>query len=171
MVRVSPYEGVMQRLIRSYKYRRNQSLDQLLGRLLASAIDGAGWADRIDALVPIPMHWTHRIERGFHPVRMLAREVGKRLHLPVLQVLRRRRGGQHQVRLPQSKRPDNIRGAFSVDRHARVSSASLCLIDDVLTTGSTLQEAAGVLRAAGAGELFAAVLAKAAPPPPGMTEI
>jgi len=169
IVRVCRYDGPMRRLIRSYKYHGCEYLDRTLAAMLASVIEQAGWADRIDGLVPIPMHWLHRLERGFHPVRRLARQMARQMGLPVWEVLGRRRGGRHQVGLPASRRRENIRGAFRMERGVRLNAARLCLVDDVRTTGATLDEAARVLLEAGAAEVVAAVLAKAAPPQPGQT--
>lgn len=135
-------------------------LDRTLGTLLAAAVRGATWSAEIDVVVPIPAHWRRRLERGHYPTRAVSRIVGRDLSLPVVEVLRRTEYRPPQVGLSRNQRAENVRGTFGIVRGARVSGISVCLIDDVTTTGATLEEAARTLRKAGVAKIHAAVLSK-----------
>ncbi len=159
LVRVGPHKDPLRGMLLDFKFRR-APLDHLLGGLLASAVAGAAWRARIEGLVPIPMHWYRKLTRGHHHTRTLAHPCGDRLSLPVAEVLRRTRRDPPQVGLSKAQRLGNIRGAFAVVRGARLTGKTLCLIDDVTTTGATLTEAAKTLLKGGAQEVYAAVLTK-----------
>ncbi len=162
LARVGPYPTLIGEMVRRYKYQRQQRLDRPLGLLLAHAIAGRSWAGSIDALVPIPASLRERLSYRFSPVALLASTVGKQLSLPVLPLIVVRGKRRQQVGLPASERAANVRGIFHVARHARVRGARLCLVDDVATSNATLIAAARALKRAGAAEVYAAVLAKAA---------
>lgn len=163
LARVGPYGGLLGELIRKYKYDRRQDLDRPLGTLLASALQGRDWRGELDGLVPVPITWQSRWEYRFHPASMMAVEAGRILSLPVLDMLRVRGKRRKQTELPHSQRAANVRGVFHVRRHARLQGTTLCVIDDVCTSGSTLREIARTLKRAGAARVYGAVLAKTEP--------
>jgi len=146
-------------MILEFKFHRAPT-DRLFGRLLAAVIEGAPWRNRIDALVPVPMHWRRRWTRGLHHTRAIARACGSFLSLPVVEVLRRVRCDPPQVGLGKTQRERNVRGAFAPVRGARLTGTTVCLIDDVMTTGATLRETARTLHRAGVADVYAAVLSK-----------
>jgi ComF family protein len=115
----------------------------------------------IDAVVPVPLHRRRARERGFNQADILARVVGKRLHRPVL----RRAVARVRPTPPQAgkarDRVRNVRGAFAVRDPARIEGRSLLLVDDVLTTGATVNECAKVLMKAGARAVLVYTLARA----------
>lgn len=115
-------------------------------RILASA----------DAVVPVPLHWRRQWRRGFNQADELARHLG----LPIAHVLRRTRATASQADLPAARRHANVRDAFSMRRWARVSGLRLVLVDDVCTTGATLDACARVLRHAGAADVRAVTAAR-----------
>jgi competence protein ComFC len=159
MVRVGPHKGVLRQMVLDHKFHQ-APLDRTIGTLLAAAVRGASWRGDVDAIVPIPAHWRRRLERGHHPVRALSWTVGKDVGLPVVEVLKRTKYRPPQVGLSRVQRMENVRGTFGLVRGARVEGATLCLVDDVTTTGATLQEAARVLRRAGAANVYAAAVSK-----------
>lgn len=161
LVRVGPYEEPLRRLILGYKFRGRHRVDRVLARMLADALRGRGGVEAIDAFVPIPTRSRDPYGWAHHPVAQVAREVSRMLDRPSLPILRKRFGVRPQVGLTPPQRRENIRGAFRLRIGARPAGATLCLIDDVATTGATLDEAGRVLRAAGAREVVAAVIAKA----------
>jgi predicted amidophosphoribosyltransferase len=110
------------------------------------------------------MHWRRRLGRGYDHARVLAREVGGRLDVPVGAELVRVRHTAPQVNLPATRRIENVRGAFAVGDARAVAAADVLLVDDVTTTGATANEAARTLLAAGAARVVLAVVAKAEPP-------
>ncbi|MBN1845589.1 MAG: ComF family protein [Sedimentisphaerales bacterium] len=167
VARVGEYQGVLRELILSYKFKRQSLLDDLLGGLLAAAILGDDQIRRADVLVPIPLHWRRRWQRGYDQAELLAQAAGRHLRrqgqtVQVNRDLLRIRHTPPQTSLARSHRLWNLRGAFAVRPDAGLAEKHICLIDDVSTTGTTLRVAAGALRRSGAGRICAAVLAVAA---------
>jgi len=158
---VGLYGSFLGELVRTYKYRGRQQLDLPLAKLLAASITATPWVRRLDAIVPVPASLRERLHYRFWPVGLLAEAAGRILHLPALPVLAVHGKRRRQVDLPPSQRVANIRGTFHVRRGARLPGARLCVIDDVITSGATLREAARTLKKAGAATVYAAVLARA----------
>ncbi len=159
--RVGPYGGVIGDLLRAYKYRGREDLEPLLCEWLADRVAGANWIDRVEAVVAVPTHWRHAIRRRFHAAEVLAGAVARTLDLPKLPLLRRVRAGPHQVGLTLEERKQNVRNAFSLRAGVRMRRARVLLIDDVRTTGATINECARMLRRGGAHEVYAGVVATA----------
>ncbi len=163
VARVGPYRQPLRKVIQRFKYRRIESMRNRLEQMLAQAVRSRLGVE-FDLLLPVPMHWTRRLLRGFDHARLLAEGLGRRLDLPVGDELVRTRPTPPQVHLPRSRRIENVRGAFALRPAGDVRGLRILLIDDVTTSGATANEAAKVLRRAGAGEVDLAVLAKADPP-------
>lgn len=161
--RVGDYASTLGSLVRRYKYRRQQQLDRWLGDLLSAAIERQPWWEEVEALVPVPLSWRSRLAYGFSPPQLLARHAGRTLGVPVLPMLREKGKRRPQVGLTPAQRRRNVRGVYRLRRGARPAGAIVCVIDDVSTTGATLQEVAHVLKKAGATRVYAAVLAKTNP--------
>ena len=161
VIRVAPYHSPMGDLVRRLKYGRDQRLDASLGELLAAGIERTDWHAQVDALVPVPITWSSRLRYGYRPVDQIARCVGRTLHLPVFPLLFVKGKKRNQVGLSPTQRVANVRGVFHLRRHANVAGKSLCIIDDVATTGATLREVGRVLTNAGAKHVYGAVLARA----------
>lgn len=149
------HEDPLRRAVVRLKFGRKVALAEPLGALLVAELETARAVWRPDALVPVPIHWTRRLERGFNQSELLAEVAARRCGLPLLPALCRTRRTAHQVGLPASVRATNPRGAFAVPASVSVAGLRLVLVDDVRTTGATLSECARVLRAAGAEEVYA----------------
>jgi ComF family protein len=163
VVRVGPYEEPLRRLILRYKYERRVEMAHVLGRLLAERLALAPWADLVDLIVPVPLHWTRLVRRGVNQSDMMARELtaagGRRV---AGRRLLRVRPTPHQTRLSAADRAKNVRGAFDVRRRAAdLAGRRILLVDDVMTSGATVSECARTLKEAGAAAVFVAVLATA----------
>lgn len=118
---------------------------------------GADVLDQAWCAIPVPLHAARRRQRGFNQAADLARQ----LHLPVVAALRRVRATATQTGLPAGQRHRNVRNAFAVTRHARLLSGSVVvLVDDVSTTGATLEACARVLKEAGVAEVRAITAAR-----------
>ena len=152
---IGPYEGTLREMLHALKYDGRRSLAAPLGRLMAA--HGQAVLGGADAVVPTPLHFVRRYRRGFNQATELARHVG----LPVLDVLRRTRATVTQTDLPEGKRHDNVRGAFRV-RGTVPPGSILVVVDDVSTTGATLDECASALLKAGAREVRGLTAARAA---------
>ena len=112
-------------------------------------------------VVPVPLHRRRRRARGFNQALELARY----LELPVVEALRRTRATQSQTDLPAAKRHANVRGAFALRRGSDLRGLRIVLVDDVSTTGATLDACARVLREAGALDVSALTAARVASRP------
>jgi predicted amidophosphoribosyltransferase len=100
------------------------------------------WLTEIDGFCPIPAHWTRRLIRRVDHTRIIADRLSLHTHKPVLPVLRRSRPTPQQVGLSAAARAQNIKNAFTTSPRWPLDSSTLCLVDDVMTTGATLFEAA-----------------------------
>lgn len=119
-----------------------------------------------DGLVPVPLHPEREAARGFNQSALLAREVGRALRLPVHEgVIVRSRATPPQVHLHRQQRLENVKDAFAATRPGALTGGRFLLVDDVCTTGATLQAAAQALHEAGAGEIWALAVARAHPKP------
>ena len=128
-----------------------------LGRHLAEAIAEilGEELEGFDAVVPVPLHWRRRLARGYNQAERIARPLAGLLGLPPLSALSRRRATPPQSRLGREERLGNLRRAFRVPRPEKISGLHLLLVDDVATTGATLDAAAATLKNAGAAAVTA----------------
>jgi ComF family protein len=156
------YENELRELIHLFKYRRIETLSAPLGKLLVRALPRE---QSFDVIVPMPLHWRKRWQRGFNQAELLANEIGRRTHFPVMQPLRRVRSTKSQAGLTSAKRRENVSGAFRTSRRAAkqrtLEGRSVLLIDDVMTTGATAAACARVLKRAGARQVTLLTLARA----------
>lgn len=158
-IAVMRLEGFGRELIHRFKYRKQPELARPFGLLAAQRWRESGRAAP-DLLVPMPLHWTRQLQRGYNQAALLAEVMGGELALPVRQVLRRTRRTRAQARLNREARQRNLAGAFCVSGQALCQNRSILLLDDVLTTGATLAAAATALRQAGAREIGILILAR-----------
>ena len=153
--------GVVREVVHSFKYSRQIHLRHLLGRWLAEALADPRLAGRrFDLVVPVPLHPARQRERGFNQAELLAAELQHISGLVVRNVLQRTRYTATQTQFDRSERMENLRGAFRLRRGSNVQDLRMLLVDDVLTTGSTLSECASVLREAGARSVHAVTVAR-----------
>ncbi len=151
---VGIYEGPLRDAVVRLKYEDRRGLAEDLGALLAATLEGlqADW--RPDVLVPVPIHGRRRRERGYNQAELLATVVGETCELPVRDALERVVDTLPQVGLGRIERQGNVRGAFK-PRSGVGPGRRPVLIDDVQTSGATLEEAARALRSAGAHSICA----------------
>ncbi|MCK4658585.1 MAG: ComF family protein [Phycisphaerae bacterium] len=159
VARIGPYRDQFRRLLHAFKYQRRWTLAAYLGQRIADEMRQNRWFGSIEALVTVPPWWFRRIRRGDYPPAMLARQVARHTGIPLIPALRRIKGGPSQVGLTAPQRAKNVRGKFAMTPGVRIEGATLCLIDDVMTTGATIEECARILLKAGAADVYAAVTA------------
>ncbi len=141
--------GSLPALIRRHKY----GLDQAAGRALADYLGDElpVSAGDYDVVIPVPLHWRRLWWRGFNQAALLAGEVARRLDLPLdTTAISRRRFTTAQTSQHHDERASNVRRAFAVAHPERVRNRRVLIVDDVMTTGATVDECARVLIAAGA---------------------
>jgi ComF family protein len=155
------YDAALRTIIHAFKYDRCRALAAPLAAMMRDA--GAALLDEADAVVPVPLHPWRRLRRGFNQADDLARGLGR----PVRRVLRRRRHGPPQASLPAGRRDGNVRHAFglAIGARARVRGRVLVVVDDVMTTGATLNACSRVLLEAGARKVYALTSARAVAAP------
>jgi len=159
------YEFPLADLVQSLKYEGSLAHARVLGVLLGAAAQRHGLVANVDAIVPMPLHPSRLLERGYNQSYEIARFVARMLGLRCQpQALRRTRPTPPQVGLPRDARVENVRGAFTGSREV-VRGRRLVLLDDVVTTGSTVSAAARALRDAGAITVDVWAIARA--PEPG----
>lgn len=152
------YQTPADAVLMGLKFQRLEYLGAHLGRRLAKLFHPE-LAD-CDLIVPVPLHWRRFLGRGYNQAAVIARPLARALGLPVVGVLRRRRPTPPQSRLDRAARRRNLRGAFAVRRPGRCRDRHILLVDDVVTTGATLEAAARCLRRAGAREITALTAAR-----------
>lgn len=153
------YRGHLRSAIARLKYGGQRWLSRPLGRLVAEIVAPLG---HVDAVVPIPLESRHAAKRGFNQAEDLAWEVSRLLSLPMINALVRAKKGEHQAALGRSKRWGNISGSMAPRSETDFTRKTVLLVDDVMTTGATLDEAARVLKTMGAGVVLAATVARTA---------
>jgi competence protein ComFC len=157
------YDSVVRRAIVNLKFRRWRRAAQPLADLLWQAVnfpERTAWRT-VDAIVPVPIHPARRAMRGFNQAEQIAHYLSQRSGVPVQAGwLRRRFYRRPQVGLGQAERLQNVRDAFEAVRSECVRGRTVWLLDDVFTTGSTLDACARALKEAGASLVVALAVAR-----------
>jgi len=160
---VALYDGPARDLVHRLKFNDRPELARGLGRMMAAA--GAELLAEADVIVPVPLHWTRAWKRRFNQATELARVVSRHSGLPLdVASLRRTKRTPSQVGLTRAQRRDNVQGAFHVGDAERAAFVGrrVLLVDDVLTTGATMNAAARVLLRAGAVQVDVLTFARVA---------
>jgi ComF family protein len=162
VVRLGSYEATLRSVVLRMKRQTHRALAIVVGDLLFNARVADWEALKPDAVVPVPMHWSRRVWRGFNSPETISERLARHLDVPLAShLLRRRRRTAPQANLPPTRRLANVRGAFRATAHPDLAGARLLLVDDIMTTGATVNEAAKMLTRAGASFVGIAVVARA----------
>jgi ComF family protein len=158
--RLGAYDGKLREAILKMKHLSGESLAEMLGSLWVEQQLLKFQALNAQVVLPIPLHYFRQWRRGYNQAAALARMVANRLAVPCPQSwLKRNRHTPMQIEPSPAARRENVRGAFKLTRLARIHGKRVLLIDDVLTTGATLDAAARVIHGGGAAQVDVAVLA------------
>ena len=150
------YERPASRLIRQFKYQGVYRLVPFFAECLEPVIEGIS-PDDYNCIVPVPLFDVRRRDRGFNQAELLARTISDRTGIPLSGGVSRTRNTRQQARLSIQKRRQNLRGAFIASQS--FEGMRVLVVDDVLTTGSTVNSCARALREAGAVDVQAVTLA------------
>ena len=151
-------KGYGQKLIHQFKYNGHTELARPFGQLAAELLRQS--TINPDLIVPMPLYWSRYLHRGYNQAELLATVIAQNTGIPLRKLLRRIRYTRQQARLNREERKVNIKNAFSVKSQEICENRSILLVDDVLTTGSTLASAVGALNEAGAAEVNIIILAR-----------
>jgi len=154
------YDNALSKMILSFKRGRTE-LDSMLGFLANSALQGSGFFDEVEFFVPVPLHWTRRFFRGYNQSLVLTKKLEHPKARINTELVRIRRTKFQPVVASAAARARNVAGAFAVRKGHQFAGRSVCLVDDIKTSGATLNECAKMLKEAGASKVFALVLAVA----------
>jgi ComF family protein len=160
IARVGVYTDALQQMILSFKHDRTE-LAPVLGTLAGAAFQGSSFHDDIDVFVPVPLHWTRRLRRGYNQSHLLARRLTHPTARIITDLVRIRRTKTQPTVATTAARAKNVKGAFAVRPDHRFANERICLVDDIKTSGATLNECAKTLKEAGAEKVYALVLAVA----------
>ena len=160
---VSAYlaRGTLRELVHRFKYNGQSYLRHLLAEFLVQAANDVRIQETpVDALVPVPLHPVRLRERGFNQAEALAEILSRKVRIPIWKVLERRLYTSTQTRFDRIDRMQNLRNAFTLSKDKSVRGKHLLLVDDVLTTGATLDNCAKTLLAQGAESVRAITVAR-----------
>jgi len=150
----------LQQMIVAFKNGRTE-LDSTLSFLGNSALQGSGFVNAIELFVPVPLHWSRRLVRGYNQSLILAKQLKHPTAKISTDLVRTRRTKFQPTMASAAARARNVAGAFAVRKGHSFAGRRICLVDDIKTTGATLNECARTLKQAGASKVFALVLAVA----------
>lgn len=153
--------GDVQKLIHLLKYKNHPEIGEFLGKLMGQAINKSAWGAQIDFIIPLPLHANKQKKRGYNQSEEIAKGIKLLIEKDVkTDILLRGNFTQTQTRKTRTQRWDNVKEAFTLNEHTVLAGKNILLVDDVLTTGATLEAAAAHLRNAGAN-VYIGVLAMA----------
>ncbi len=149
------YVGALRLAHHAFKFEGMEALAEVLAEKMTSESSVSFW-DGVEALVPVPLSAERERERGYHPARLLAKAIARRVHKPLKEPLVKSVSTPAQMSLSRQKRLTNPKGAYRYVG-SQPTPSQIVLVDDVLTTGATLEECAKVLRQAGVSVVKAVV--------------
>lgn len=163
IIAIGTYENELRDAVLATKNPSGDPLARALGQVLGGRVaDVVGGEAALDVVVPVPLFWLRRMEHGTNNAETIGEMLSGRLGLPLCaDGLLRTRWTAPQSSVTGPERPGNVRGAFAINDAYDWNDARVLVVDDVVTTGSTVNECAKVLRAAGAASVQIAALARA----------
>jgi Predicted amidophosphoribosyltransferases len=154
------FEGIIQAALYRLKYDGDTGIAPVIGKYMAKRLIQTGWP--VDLIIPVPLHDRRLAERRFNQSYLLSLEIGRECGVSVSDtVLKRIRHTESQVSLSKLDRTLNVRGAFDIADRNSVEGRSILIVDDIITTGATLNECSKAIRGYGAKNVYC--LAAASP--------
>lgn len=160
IARAGVYAKSFSQLILKFKHDQTE-LQNLLGNLVKIALETSNFAEEIDIFTPVPLHWLRRFSRGYNQSLLIAKAIRPKDIKISTDLVRIRYTEQQAGCNTFSQRAKNVEGAFAVRKGNHFKGKTICLVDDIKTSGATLNECAKVIKDAGAAKVYAAVIAVA----------
>jgi ComF family protein len=162
IVAAGRYQGVLEEMCLALKFGGERRVAIPLAGWIVPLLYERGIAPKIESVVPVPLSALRRLQRGYNQAAEIARQVAKHIGCPLLDgELLRANPTERQALLSVAQRRKNVAGSFKVRHADKVTGRTLLLVDDVMTTGATLAEAARTLKRAGAKAVYGAIAARA----------
>lgn len=146
------------KIIHHFKYRKKHKLSIFLGQAMATIIRSDHILRNADVLIPVPLFWYKRLRRGYNQAALLSAVISSECNISSVDAMKRIKYTKTQTKLSEEARRKNVFNAFSINSD-RVENKNVILIDDVLTTGVTMNECARVLKEAGVKQVYSCVAA------------
>jgi len=150
---------MVQELIHQLKYKNNQAIGIYLGEMLGNSLLSSNRFTKIDALVPLPMYADKQHKRGYNQAAVICRGMSAVMNVPVINNVHRQYATATQTRKNRAERWENVAGSFTVKNADQLAGKHLLLVDDVLTTGATLEAAGNTILQAADTKLSIATVA------------
>lgn len=128
-------------LVHDFKYRGFSRLAVTMGRIGAEALLDSAIFEGVDLILPVPLHWTKKIKRGYNQTELIAAGISQATGIPVANNLKARKPHRSQTSLSSQQRIENTRGIFTIERPRELEGSTVLLVDDICTTGATLLSA------------------------------
>ncbi|HTB52511.1 MAG TPA: phosphoribosyltransferase family protein [Ferruginibacter sp.] len=151
--------SMVQELIHQLKYKNNQAIGIYLGEMLGNSLLSSNRFTKIDALVPLPMYADKQHKRGYNQAAVICRGMSAVMNVPVINNVHRQYATATQTRKNRAERWENVAGSFTVKNADQLAGKHLLLVDDVLTTGATLEAAGNTILQAADTKLSIATVA------------
>lgn len=157
---LGPYNGTLKQLIKMLKYSGSFRISEYLGMKIAYSFYEELSSDKITIITYIPSRRSKRAHRGYNQSELIAKVISKTTSLPTIKTLVKTRHTREQAGLNKTERAKNIKGSFKCINIKKINDKKIVLIDDVFTSGSTINEAAKILIRSGAKEVIGIVAAR-----------
>lgn len=142
------YKSTYREIFLNFKFNGEYAAGHLIGMMLENYFKDVNYLDVFDCIIPIPISKKRFAKRGYNQAEILAKYVSKALNIPIINSLKRVKHNKSQTTLIGNSRSDNVKNAFEVSQN--IEGLNILLFDDIVTTGSTVNECAKILKAAGA---------------------
>lgn len=156
------YEGLIKEIILLYKYGKIKILGRALANQVLVSLDDSALWEGLEVVVPVPLQPSRQKERGFNQAEEIARHISKVKKLALAsRAISKIKDTLPQASLEAKLRRENVKGAYKIREREKIENKIVLLVDDVFTTGSTIEECSRVLKEAGAREVRALTIAHA----------
>lgn len=143
------------KVIQALKYQYAEDVEVVIKDIIKQFVDGrTGLFNEINFIVPVPLHRKRYVERGFNQAEKIAKILAGVLNKPMEDILQRTRHTGQQAKLKREERLENLKNAFEIKNDFAVKNKTILLVDDVFTTGSTMQECAKILKGGGVEKIM-----------------